>query len=75
MNFSASKCRGNWLHRFEVVGTSDAGVLERCEICHVKKSFRAVDGSINNRKYLSFHMRNALQKDHRLFAHEYPYAR
>lgn len=72
MMFDNSKCRGNWLHRFELVGMSDKGVLERCLICHKKVSHRMVDGSINNKRYLSFHMREGLQKDHRLFAKEYP---
>lgn len=72
MNLANSKCRGNWLHRFELVGASDQGVLERCEICHMKKSFRTVNGTINNIQYLSYHMRNGLQKEQRLFNHEYP---
>lgn len=73
--FKDSYCRNGWLHRYDVVGTAEQGVLERCKICHKKKSFRIVDGSVSPKKYLSFHMRNGLQKDHRLFPHEYPYAR
>lgn len=71
MMFTASKCRGNWLHRFEIVGECSSGVLERCVICHKKKSFRIVNGVPNPKKYLAYHMRNALPKEHRLFFHEY----
>lgn len=72
MDISKSSCKSGWLHRFEVVGTSEEGVLERCAICHQKKSFRLRNGTVNPTQYLSYHMRQALQKDHRLFAHEYP---
>lgn len=75
MNFDNSKCRGNWYHRFELVGMSENGVLERCEICRKKVSFRIIDGRIDNKNYLSYHFRNGLQKDHRKFRHEYPNVR
>lgn len=74
MTLENSKCRGSWLHRFEVVGSSTQGVLERCAICHKKVSFRVRDGIVSPINYLSYHMRNALPKEHRLFAHEYPNA-
>lgn len=75
LGFKNSKCRGSWLHRLDVVGTSEEGVLERCQICHMKISFRIRGGVVSAKKYLSYHMRNALPKEHRLFAHEYAYSR
>jgi len=71
MDLSVSICRSGYFHRWDIVGASSIGVLERCQICHKKKSYRIVDGTINNKEYLSYHMRSALQKDHRKFEHEY----
>lgn len=71
MMFDSSKCRGSWLHRFTIIGQYDQGIQERCGICGKKEFFRVAGGKIDNRKYLAFHMRQALPKVHRLYQHEY----
>lgn len=65
-----SACKGK-LHHFELVGECPSGVLERCVRCYKKVSFRIVDGAIDNKNYLSYHMRDVLPKEHRLYAREY----
>lgn len=71
MIFADSQCRNGWLHRFNIVQQLENGVVERCEICGIKVPFRIHEGRINNKQYLSFHLRNALPKEHRAFAREY----
>lgn len=71
MRFINSECRNKGLHKFELVGEAAYGVLERCERCGGKVSFRVVDGRIDTNNYLSYHMRNALPREHRLFEREY----
>jgi hypothetical protein len=75
MIFKESICRSGWLHRYDLVGQAKEGVLERCVICHKKKSFRIRGGTVNPKNYLAYHMRNALTKDHRKFSKEYPHVR
>lgn len=70
--FEKSRCRGNWLHRFQLTRQFDFGVEERCLICGETVRFKVIDGRINNTDYISYHARNALPKQHNLFYHEYP---
>ncbi len=71
--FTRSKCRGSWLHRFNMVARYQNGIQERCEICGKKVFFRVIDGKSNNTDYISYHMRQVLIPQHRLFFHEWPH--
>lgn len=71
MMFTDSRCRNGWLHRFTIIGQYEQGIQERCGICGRKEFFRAYNGKVDNRKYLAFHMRQALPKVHRLYDREY----
>lgn len=71
MIFTNSQCRNKWLHRFSIIRQLPEGVQERCEICSKKVFFRIIDGKTDNKRYLSYHMRQALNPLHRLFEKEY----
>lgn len=71
MQFVNSRCRNNWLHRFRIVIQTQRGIVERCEICGIKVRFRIIDGKTDNKRYLSYHMRQALNPAHRYFEKEY----
>lgn len=66
-----SECVDSWLHRFELVGAYEQGVLERCSICNQEEFFSVSDGRIDNVEYLSYHARQALMKQHPYFNREY----
>ena len=69
--FGKSECIDTWLHRFELVGAYEQGVLERCSICSQEEFFPVSEGRIDNVEYLSYHARQALPKQHPYFNHEY----
>lgn len=73
MIWEKSKCRikMGWLHKFEIFSQDDRGVLEICVRCGLRKVFEVREGKINNLDYLSYHVRNALPKEHNLFLREY----
>lgn len=79
MDFTLSRCKGIWLHRYEIVAEyhfpPDA-VKERCARCG-KEIVHKIDpkGNANNFEYLKNHAREALVPQHPLFAHEYAHAR
>lgn len=72
MLFVNSWCRNKWLHRFFIVAETPKGIVERCEICGKKVVFRIKDGRTDNKRYLAYHMRQALIPQHRYFDKEYP---
>ena len=74
MNFELSRCKGIWLHRFDLVADYQGrAVKERCARCG-KEIILKLDGNGNadNNLYLSYHARQALVPAHNLYAHEYP---
>lgn len=71
MNFALSKCRGIYLHKFDIVGQYENAVEERCTRCAKQVIFKTYMGKTDNNRYLSFHARQALPKAHNLFEHEY----
>ncbi len=66
-----SRCRNQWLHRFEIKQEYDNGVLEVCSICGKSKFFKIMDGKLNNYEYMSYHFRQALPPFHPYFEREY----
>lgn len=66
-----SLCMNQYLHRFSIKEQYPEGVVEVCEICHMKKVFRILDNKVNNYHYMKFHMRQALQPNHPYYSHEY----
>lgn len=71
MNLTNSKCRNNWLHDFTIVDQRGNYVKEVCEKCHKIKIFKQLPGITANLYYLSYHLKNALPKQHPRFAKEY----
>lgn len=74
MDFSYSKCKGIWLHKFDIVAEyGSQAVKERCARCG-KEIVIKLDsrGLANNNEYLKYHMRQALVPQHPIYAHEYP---
>lgn len=64
-----SKCQNGYLHSWKITRNFSEGVEEVCEVCKRKKFFKK---NVSNREYLSYHLRQALQPNHKLFYHEYP---
>lgn len=74
MDFSKSKCRGSYLHKFANIQATPDGVLERCVKtgCGVKHVVKLVNGQPNVVEYARWHCREFLIPAHRLFAKEFP---
>lgn len=76
MDFKHSKCKGGWLHRFEIVAEyhqPNAAIKERCARCGKEVVFPMDDnGNADNNNYLKYHARQALVPQHPLFAREFP---
>jgi len=68
-----SECKGKWLHHFEIQEEHEAGVMEVCRVCKLRKFFKLVDGLADNQEYMNWHIKSALPKEHPLFYHEYLY--
>jgi len=66
-----SKCLNSYLHRFEIIGEYESGVLEVCQICKKAVFFKLIDGKVNNLAYMDWHIRNALPQNHPLYYHEF----
>jgi len=69
--FGKSKCRGGWLHRFNIQRQWEDCVEEVCEICGKSVFFKVINGHADNSQYISYHARQCLPKQHPLFSHEY----
>ncbi len=63
-----SECVAGFLHDFRFRRTVDNGVVEQCLKCKTVKFFH---NKTPNYIYLSFHLRSALQRDHKRFNKEY----
>lgn len=76
MDFSKSKCKGTWLHNYQLVAEYwGEAVKERCTRCGKEVVFKLDPrGLADNTNYLKYHMRQALVPQHPLFAHEFPHA-
>lgn len=72
--YQNSYCRNGYLHRFEIQEENEEGVLEVCEICYMRKFFRAINGEVNNQDYMSYHLKQVLPFDHPMYSrqHEEP---
>ncbi len=55
-----SQCHKRYLHRFDIVKEFPNGVVEVCQICHLKKFFKIVGGQVERNVYMSWHLRLAL---------------
>ncbi len=68
MDQTNSECTAGFLHDYRIVSTHASGTVERCRKCLDTKYFK---NDIPNHLYLSYHLRSALQRDHRRFNKEY----
>lgn len=64
--YQNSECLPGWLHDFEPVATFKNGQIEICLKCKMRKFFKD-----DNKTYLSYHIRQALQPGHNRFSKEY----
>ena len=69
--FENSLCLNSYLHRFEIKEEYDNGVLEVCSICYKRKFFKLLDGRLNNKEYMSWHIKSALPQSHPFYEHQY----
>jgi hypothetical protein len=67
--YQNSECRGGYLHKYRIINEYNGGLVERCERCGDKQFFPS---NTPNYKYLSYHIRQALQVDDPRFLREYP---
>lgn len=73
MDFSHSKCKGIWLHKFDLVADYQGrAVKERCARCGKEIVIKLHNGEADNNNYLKYHARQALLPQHSLYSHEYP---
>lgn len=76
MDFRYSKCKGIWLHRFDLVSEyhyPNVAVKERCGRCGAEVIFKIdSNGNADNNNYLKYHARLTLLPQHSLYYHEYP---
>lgn len=68
-----SKCgEDTWLHRYNIIAQWPECVMEVCELCGDEQYFVILpDGSSDNMRYISTHLREALPMNHPYSAHEY----
>lgn len=67
-HYQNSECKRNMLHDYKILAQTNLGLLERCTRCGDKKHFT---NDIPNHIYLSFHLRQALQRNDPRFNIEY----
>lgn len=71
--YQNSQCHRAWLHDFHPLTNNAEIYVEVCKRCHLKNFFRKDPvGRINNRRYVSFHIKEILQPFNKLFPHEHP---
>ncbi len=66
-----SRCTGPWLHRFVLRRSFKDCQEEICQICKLRIFTKVREGRIDNFRYLSLHLRSALQRYHPRFKKEY----
>lgn len=69
--YQNSYCKNSFLHRFNIEEEYDNGVLEICEICFMKKFFKILGGKVDNREYMSYHLKQALPQHHPLYSRQH----
>lgn len=72
MDFTASKCRGSWLHQSTIIAVHPEVIYEQCQRCGKKHIIKLYRGNPNAVDYARFHMREFLIPQHRLFKKEFP---
>lgn len=71
MDFSASKCKGYWLHKFLTIKDNGEYVLERCARCGERNVIKVVAQQLDVVRYSKLHMREFIIPQHRLYLHEF----
>ena len=71
MDFTPSKCKGVYLHKFITLKDNGSDVLERCTKCGKKNVVKVVKGQVDIVRYSQQHMREFIIPQHRLFAREF----
>lgn len=71
MDFSASLCKGYWLHKFLTIKENGDDVLERCTRCGKRNILKIVAQQLDVVRYSKQHMREFLIPQHRLFSREF----
>jgi hypothetical protein len=66
--YQNSKCVGAYLHDFKIIQDFTHGAKEVCQKCKKQMIFTH---KTPNRVYVSYHIRETLQKSNSIFAHEY----
>lgn len=71
MDFTASKCRGTYLHKFITIKDNGEFVFERCVRCGKRNIVKVVKGQVDVVRYSKKHVREFLIPQHRLWGHEF----
>lgn len=71
--WAKSRCKGSWLHRFNIVDAGEDYVKEVCSLCGKSIFHKVFYGQTDNNDYLKYHARQALFPQHQLYYHEYHY--
>lgn len=66
--YQNSLCAGGWLHNYKIARDYTHTVKEICEKCKDVQYFKS---KTPNRVYLSYHIRESLQPNRKIFNHEY----
>ena len=69
--YQNSYCRNGYLHRFEIQEEYEEGVLEVCEVCHLRKFFKILDDKIDNEEYMSWHLKQVMPPDHPMYERQH----
>ena len=75
LSWEKSRCKGSWLHRYELVEEHPNYAKEVCGICGKSVFFKICNGRIDNLAYIKYHLRQVLIPQHKLYYHEYPNAK
>lgn len=71
MDFSASRCKGTYLHKFLTIKNNSSDVLERCSKCGKRNIIKVYNGQLDIVRYSKQHLREFLIPQHRLFNKEF----
>ena len=67
----SAECAGGWYHRYELKRAFPDCQEEVCAICKKRIFIRIRNGKVDNYKYVTQHLRQALQPWHPRFKKEY----
>jgi len=71
LSWKESRCKSAWLHDYKISGTYPSAIRETCNKCGKSIYIKIANERIDNLKYIKYHMKQVLMKEHPLYIHEY----